>query len=162
MVNALINPEHTVEVALVGKYATLHDAYLSIVEALTHGGAGIKGKVNINWVEADELTEETAGQMLKGMDGILVPGGFGTRGIEGKITAARYARENKIPYFGICLGMQVAIIEYARHVLGLTDAHSAEFDPHTANPVIDLMPEQVGVDQLGRHHAAGPVPLCPE
>jgi CTP synthase len=158
MVNALINPEHTVQVALVGKYAALHDSYLSIVEALTHGGAGIRGKVNISWIDADELTDETVGQMLADVDGILVPGGFGMRGIEGKIVAVRHARENMIPYFGICLGMQVAIIEYARHVLGLTDAHSTEFDPRTANPVIDLMPEQVGVDQLGGTMRLGQYP----
>ncbi|NLM77250.1 MAG: CTP synthase [Ruminococcaceae bacterium] len=158
MVEALLNPEHTVRVALVGKYAALRDSYLSVVEAMTHGAAGIRGKVEIIWVDSDELTEKTAGRLLEQADGILVPGGFGVRGIEGKIVAARYARENKIPYFGICLGMQVAIIEYARHVLGLTDANSAEFDPRTTNPVIDLMPEQINVDQLGGTMRLGQYP----
>ena len=158
MVYALENPEHTVQIALVGKYAALHDAYLSIVEALTHGGAGIRAKVDIRWIDSDDLTDETAPAALQNIDGILVPGGFGSRGIEGKIAAARYAREQKIPFFGICLGMQIAIVEYARHVLGLADAHSAEFDPHTANPVIDLMPEQANVDQLGGTMRLGQYP----
>ena len=158
MVDALINPEHKVAIALVGKYAALHDSYLSIVESLTHGGAEIRGKVEIKWVDADEVSDETAAAQLSDVDGILVPGGFGTRGIEGKIAAARFAREHMIPYFGICLGMQVAIIEYSRHVLGFEDAHSAEFQPQTRNPVIDLMPEQKDVDQLGGTMRLGQYP----
>ena len=158
MVDALVNPEHKVSIALVGKYAALHDSYLSIVESLTHGGAVIRGQVEIKWVDADEVSDGTAASHLSDVDGILVPGGFGTRGIEGKIAAARYARENKIPYFGICLGMQTAIIEFARHVLGFEDAHSAEFMPQTANPVIDLMPEQKDVDQLGGTMRLGQYP----
>ncbi|MBP8988851.1 MAG: CTP synthase [Clostridia bacterium] len=142
MVNRLKNPKVTVHIALVGKYAALHDAYLSIIEALTHGGAATCSKVEMIWVNADDLTEETVEQTLSSADGILVPGGFGIRGIDGKIVAAQFARENQIPYFGICLGMQVAIIEFARHVLGLCDAHSSEFNPDTKNPVIDLMPDQ--------------------
>lgn len=158
MVYALKNPEHRVEIALVGKYAALHDAYLSVVEALTHGGAGIRTKVTIRWIDSDQLTEETCDRMLADVDGILVPGGFGHRGIEGKLIAARYAREKKIPFFGICLGMQVAIIEFARNVLNLQSAHSSEFDPRTPDPVIDLMPEQAGIDQMGGTMRLGQYP----
>ena len=133
----------------MGKYVSLHDAYISIVEALKHGGIHNHTNVNINWVNSEELTKENADELLSGSDGILVPGGFGDRGIEGKIIAARYARERNIPYFGICLGMQIAVIEYARNVLGYTDAHSSELDPETKHPVIDLMPEQKDVENLG-------------
>jgi CTP synthase len=158
MVDALENPQHQVRIALVGKYSALRDSYLSIVEALTHGGAGIRAEVQIKWVDADSVTECSAAEELADVDGILVPGGFGSRGIEGKIQAARYARENKIPYLGICLGMQIAIIEFARNVLGYEHAHSAEFDPQTRYPVIDLMPEQKGVDQLGGTMRLGQYP----
>lgn len=149
MVNTAMALSQTVEIALVGKYVELHDAYLSVAEALTHGGIGNNVKVNIKWVDSESITPENAAAILSDMDGILVPGGFGQRGIEGKIEAIRYARENRIPFLGICLGMQLAIIEYARNVVGLADANSAEFDPQTPNPVIDLMPEQKDVVQLG-------------
>ena len=145
----LTNHEDEVTISLVGKYVSLHDAYISIVEALKHGGFENHSNVNINWVDSEEVTAETADALLKDSDGILVPGGFGDRGIEGKIVAAQYARENKIPYFGICLGMQIAVIEYARNVLGYSDANSAEIDPSTTHPVIDLMPEQKDVEDLG-------------
>ncbi|MDD2534566.1 MAG: CTP synthase [Eubacteriales bacterium] len=158
VVDSLMNPQSTVRIALVGKYAALRDAYLSVVEALTHGGAPISADVKIKWVDSDEVTDETAAEMLADVDGILVPGGFGSRGIEGKIAAAKYARLNKIPYFGICLGMQIAIIEYARNVLGYADAHSAEFEPNSKNTVIDLMPEQKDVDQLGGTMRLGQYP----
>lgn len=158
MVDALENPQHKVRIAIVGKYAALRDAYLSIVESLTHGGAGIQAEVDIKWVDADAVTECSAAEQLADVDGILVPGGFGTRGIEGKIQAARFARENNIPYFGICLGMQTAIIEYARNVLNFKDAHSAEFHPQSSYPVIDLMPEQKSVDQLGGTMRLGQYP----
>lgn len=138
-----------VTISLVGKYVSLHDAYISIVEALKHGGIENYSNVNIQWINSEEVTEETVDDMLKDSDGILVPGGFGDRGIEGKIIAARYARENKIPYFGICLGMQIAVIEFARDVLGFEGANSAEIDPETPYPVIDLMPEQQDVEDLG-------------
>lgn len=138
-----------VTISLVGKYVSLHDAYISIVEALKHGGIENYSNVNIQWINSEEVTEETVDDMLKDSDGILVPGGFGDRGIEGKIIAARYARENKIPYFGICLGMQIAVIEFARDVLGFEGANSAEIDPETSYPVIDLMPEQQDVEDLG-------------
>ena len=158
VVDALEHPTSTVTIALVGKYAALRDAYLSVVESLTHGGAPIGADVKIKWIDSDEMTDATAAEMLGDVDGILVPGGFGSRGIEGKIAAAHYAREQKIPYFGICLGMQIAIIEYARNVLGYADAHSAEFDPNTTHAVIDLMPEQKDVDQLGGTMRLGQYP----
>lgn len=138
-----------VTISLVGKYVALHDAYISIVESLKHGGIANYTNVNINWVDSEEVTPETVDEFLKDSDGILVPGGFGDRGIEGKILAAQYARENKIPYFGICLGMQIAVIEFARNVLGYKDAHSSELNPNTTHPVIDLMPEQLDVEDLG-------------
>lgn len=149
MVNDLRNPQTEVEIAMVGKYIQLHDAYLSVVEALKHGGIASRANVKIRWVDSEEVNEENVAQVLEGVDGILVPGGFGTRGTEGKITAIQYARENKIPFLGICLGMQMAIVEYARHVVGYTDANSIELDPETTHPVIALMPEQNGVTNLG-------------
>ncbi|MGM9937877.1 MAG: CTP synthase [Candidatus Ornithomonoglobus sp.] len=145
----LLTKKECVNISLVGKYVSLHDAYISIVEALKHGGIQNHINVNINWVNSEEVTPETADRLLKDSDGILVPGGFGDRGIEGKIIAAQYARENDIPYFGICLGMQIAVIEYARNVLGYKDAHSSELNPETTHPVIDLMPEQKDVEDLG-------------
>lgn len=138
-----------VTISLVGKYVALHDAYISIVEALKHGGIENFCNVNINWVDSEKITSETAAEYLQDSDGVLVPGGFGDRGIEGMLIAAQYARENDIPYFGICLGMQIAVIEYARNVLNLKDANSAEIDPDTQYPVIDLMPEQHDVEDLG-------------
>ncbi len=149
MVNKQKNLSHTVNIALVGKYVELHDAYLSVVESLKHGGIANDADVNIKWVNSEQLNEENIKNYLLKADGILVPGGFGDRGIEGKILAAKYARENKVPYFGICLGMQMAVIEYARNVAGLKDAHSSEFDPETKYPVIDLMPDQRDVDEKG-------------
>ena len=149
MVNSLRHPETDVEIAMVGKYIQLHDAYLSVVEALKHGGIAAHANVKIRWVDSEEVNKENVAQMLKGVDGILVPGGFGTRGTEGKITAIQYAREQKIPFLGICLGMQMAIVEYARHILGYEDANSIELDPETKHPVIALIPEQNGVVNLG-------------
>ena len=149
MVNALRHPNKEVDIALVGKYIQLHDAYLSVVEALKHGGIAERATVNIHWVDSEELNEENVDEVLGSMQGILVPGGFGSRGVEGKILAAKYARENKIPYLGLCLGMQVAIIEFARNVCGFHDAHSIELDPNTTHPVIALMPDQDGVEDIG-------------
>lgn len=134
---------------MVGKYIQLHDAYLSVVEALKHGGIAAHANVKIRWVDSEEITPENVAEKLKGVDGILVPGGFGSRGTEGKIEAIRYAREEKIPFLGICLGMQMAIVEFARDVIGYKDANSIELDPETAHPVIALMPEQNGVEDLG-------------
>ena len=133
-----------VTIALVGKYIKLHDAYLSVAEALRHGGYETECTVNIKWIEAEDITAETEEDILADADGILVPGGFGDRGIEGMVRAAGYARRNNIPYLGICLGMQIAVIEYARKVLGFEDANSGEFDEGSAHKVIDLMPDQYG------------------
>ena len=138
-----------VNIAIIGKYTELKDAYKSIDEALIHASIANKVKVNVHWVRADDLTDENINEFLGNMDGILVPGGFGDRGVEGKIKAVRFARENNIPYFGICLGMQVAVIEFARNVAGLEGANSTEFDPQTPYPVIDLMPEQKNLDKKG-------------
>lgn len=147
-----------VDIALVGKYVQLPDAYLSVNEALDHAGIFHDHKVNVHWVDAESLTPEEVDQILSEMDGILVPGGFGIRGIEGKIRAARYARENLVPYFGICLGLQVAVCEFARHVAGLTGANSAEFDPVTEHPVIDLMRDQHDVADMGGTMRLGAYP----
>ncbi len=149
MVDALKNPTSETEIAIVGKYIQLHDAYISVVEALKHGGIASRATVNIRWVDSEKVTSETVDELLSGVCGIVVPGGFGVRGIEGKIEAIRYARENKIPYLGLCLGMQLAIVEYARHVCGLKDAHSIELNPSTMHPVIALMPDQDGVEDIG-------------
>lgn len=149
MVESIRNPKHKVKIALVGKYVELHDAYLSVAEALGHGGIANETEVEIDWVNSCNVTPDNYKELLKDADGILVPGGFGNRGVEGKILAARYARENKVPYFGICLGMQIAVIEYARNVLGLEKAHSTELDPNTPYGVINLMPEQADIDEMG-------------
>ena len=147
-----------VTIALVGKYTELHDAYLSVAESLFHAGTACGAQVDIRWVDSQHLTAENIADALAGCKGILVPGGFGDRGIEGMILAAQYARENRIPYLGICLGMQIAVIEFARHVAGWLDAHSAEFDSATAHPVIDLMPDQVGVTAKGGTMRLGKYP----
>lgn len=149
MVYALKNPKKEVTVALVGKYTSLHDAYISVVEALKHGAVANNASVNIKWIPSEEVTPENVSEKLSDVSGILVPGGFGDRGIDGKLYAIQYARENKIPFLGLCLGMQLSIVEYARNVVGFTDAHSAELDPSTIHPVIHLMPEQDGVEDLG-------------
>lgn len=149
MLYNLRNPKYEVEISIVGKYTQLHDAYLSVVEALKHGGIETRTNVKLRWVDSEEVEKEGAEKLLSGTDGILVPGGFGTRGTEGKIETIRYAREQGIPFLGICLGMQMAIVEYARNVAGLEGANSIELDPDTPYPVIALMPEQNGVVDLG-------------
>jgi CTP synthase len=149
MVEKLKNLKENVKIALVGKYVELHDAYISVVEALSHGGLNCDSNVDIKWVNAVEVNENNVEELLGDVDGLLVPGGFGDRGVEGKIEAIRYARENKVPFLGICLGMQCAVIEYARNVLKLKDANSAELVPETTHPVIDLMPDQKDVDEKG-------------
>jgi CTP synthase len=149
LVNRVKSLEKTTEIAIVGKYVALHDAYLSVSEALGHAGIHAGTKVNIRWIQAEDVTDENAGELLKGVDGILVPGGFGDRGIEGKIASIRYARENKIPFFGICLGMQTAVVEFARNRCGLDGANSSEIHPATPYPVIDLLPEQKDIEDLG-------------
>lgn len=130
------------EIGLVGKYVELHDAYLSVSEALRHAGFFYNAYIHIHWIDSEKITEENTKEVLKGLDGILVPGGFGYRGTEGMILAAKYAREEEIPYFGICLGMQIAVIEFARNVAGIKDAGSREFDQHCPSKVIDFMPGQ--------------------
>ena len=183
IVQAGRNPKTKVTIAIVGKYTTLHDSYLSVVEALHHGGFANEAQVEIRWVDSQEL-EQTVCEasdsreeqvlcddadkrqesqalilpQLEGIDGMIIPGGFGSRGTEGMILAARYARENRIPFLGICLGMQMALVEFARSVVGWKDAASAELDPHTSHPVIDLMPEQKKVTQLGGTMRLGAYP----
>lgn len=142
MVDRIKNLEKTVNVGLVGKYVQLHDAYLSVAEALRHAGYENNTKVQIKWIDSEKITEENAEETFKDIDGIIVPGGFGDRGIEGMITSAKYARTHGKPYFGICLGMQIACIEFARNVLGIEDANSGEFDEICAHKVIDFMPGQ--------------------
>ena len=134
--------DKAVTIGLVGKYVALHDAYLSVAEALRHAGYYHNVHINIRWIDSEHITPETIDEMLGDLDGIIVPGGFGSRGIEGMILAAQYAREKDIPYFGICLGMQIEVIEYARNVAGIADANSGEFDEQCANKVIDFMPGQ--------------------
>ena len=149
MIDAWKHPEKEVTVALVGKYIQLHDAYISVVESLKHGGVANRASVNIKWIDSETVTPENVGELLGDVSGILVPGGFGSRGIEGKIQAIKYARENQIPFLGLCLGMQLSIVEFARDVIGYSDAHSAELDPSTAHPVIHLMPDQDGIEDIG-------------
>ena len=149
MVEAFHHPLYTVTIALVGKYVALHDAYLSVVEALKHGGIENRASVEIKWIDSEELTKENIDSYLGGVDGILVPGGFGKRGTEGMILAADYARVKQIPYLGICLGMQIALISFARSVCGFSDANSTELDSTTTHPVIDLLPDQNGVENIG-------------
>ncbi|REJ19813.1 MAG: CTP synthase [Bacillaceae bacterium] len=149
LVNKVRNLSKTVKIALVGKYVELQDAYISVVEALKHAGYYYDADVEIDWINAEHVTKENVADLLQGAEGILVPGGFGDRGVEGKIIATQYAREQKIPFLGICLGMQVASIEFARNVLGLKGANSSEIDPNTPYPIIDLLPEQKEVEDLG-------------
>jgi len=145
----LKNPEYEVNIGLVGKYIELKDAYKSIVEAFIHGGVMNKCKVNLKWIHSEKIDADNVNELLDGLDGVLVAPGFGERGIEGKIATVRYVRENKIPFFGICLGMQMAVIEYARNVIGWGDAHSTEMETNTTHPVIDLMHDQLNVENKG-------------
>jgi CTP synthase len=150
LVDRMLSAEKSVKVAIVGKYVKLQDAYLSVVEALGHAGGAHGVKVDIDWIDAEDLTgPEASWERLGGADGVLVLPGFGDRGTEGKIEAARYARETGTPYLGLCLGMQIAVVEFARHVVGLDKANSTEFDPESPHPVIDIMPDQVGVEMGG-------------
>nr|WP_263315055.1 CTP synthase [Mammaliicoccus sp. Marseille-Q6498] len=149
LLDTVRNLEGSVKIGLVGKYVSLQDAYLSVVEALKHAGYDFKKDVEIKWIDSETLDASNYQEVLSDVDGILVPGGFGDRGIEGKILAIQYARENNVPYLGICLGMQLATVEFARNVVGLKDAHSAELDPNTPYPIIDLLPEQKDIEDLG-------------
>lgn len=166
MLFALRNPKQTVKIAMVGKYVELHDSYISVNEALKHGGIATRSAVDINWIDSESLEADGVDldEVFKDVDGILVPGGFGSRGIEGKILACNYARTHKIPYLGICLGMQIAIIEFARNVLGLDGANSAEINPDTRYPVIDILPEKKTLTDLGGTLRLGQYPcvLNPE
>ncbi len=160
MVKRIKEREYTVDIGLVGKYVQLHDAYLSVAEALRHAGYTHNSHINIHWIDSETITKETVNDVLADLDGIIVPGGFGSRGIEGMILAAQYARENFIPYFGICLGMQIAVIEYARNVVGISDAHSGEFDELCKNKVIDFMPGQSDDIDKGGTLRLGAYPCC--
>lgn len=149
MVDNLISPTTEVTIALVGKYIQLHDAYISVAEALKHGGINQRAIVHIDWVDSGMITAENVDSLLSGADGIIVPGGFGERGTDGMIQSITYAREHKIPFLGLCLGMQLSIVEFARNVVGYADAHSIELNPATTHPVIALMPDQNGIEDIG-------------
>ena len=158
MVNRIKNLKDNVEIALVGKYVELHDAYISVVEALSHGGYVNDSEVKIRWINAEDIENGDVNEILKGVDGVLVPGGFGDRGVEGKIESIKWARENKVPFLGICLGMQCAVIEFARNVLGFEGANSSEINPDTKYPVIDLMNDQKDIENLGGTMRLGQYP----
>lgn len=158
LISRVENLHHNVKIALVGKYVELHDAYLSVSEALKHAGFNHDTDVEINWIQADTVTDENVAELVGDADGILVPGGFGSRGTEGKISAIRYARENRIPFMGICLGLQLAAVEIARHLCGLEEANSTEFNPNTPDPVISLMSEQLGIEDMGGTQRLGSYP----
>jgi len=158
LINTIRNLQGEVSIALVGKYMQLQDSYLSVAESLRHGGFANGTKVNVGFIDSETINEATVSNILKDYDGILVPGGFGNRGIDGKITAIKYARENNIPFLGICLGMQMAVVEFARNVLGITDANSAEFSGTTNNPVIHIMETQKGVTKKGGTMRLGAYP----
>ncbi|GAA6617096.1 CTP synthase [Scytonema sp. NUACC26] len=149
LVQKMHSPTHRVEIAIVGKYVQLSDAYLSVVEALRHAAIAFSSELHLRWVNSEKLETEGCENCLEGVDGIVVPGGFGVRGVDGKIAAIKYARQFQIPFLGLCLGMQCSVIEWARDIAGLKDGNSAEFDPHTDNPVINLLPEQQDVIDLG-------------
>jgi CTP synthase len=158
VVNRLKNPEETIQVGLVGKYVELADSYKSIIESLSHAGATYKCKVKVNCIHSEDINEENVSELLSGQSGIIVAPGFGDRGIDGKIVASMYARENNVPFLGICLGMQCAVVEFARNVLGHANAHSTEMDPDASYPVIDLMEEQKSVTEKGGTMRLGAYP----
>ncbi|SHE97818.1 CTP synthase [Seinonella peptonophila] len=164
LVNRVKNLSHRTSIAIVGKYVALHDAYMSVVEALRHAGFDIDTEIKIKWVSAEDVTTESVDELLSDVDGILVPGGFGDRGIEGKIIAVQYAREKQVPFLGICLGMQMACVEGARNLLAYQGANSSEIDPETAYPIIDLLPEQKEVEDKGGTMRLGlyPCKLVPD
>ena len=159
IVRRIKSPLHHVRIGVVGKYIEVKDSYKSLYEALAHGGIAHEAAVEVVWVDAERIEREGLAGHVAGLDGILVPGGFGDRGIEGKIQAIRYAREQRVPYFGICLGMQCAVIEYARHLCGLEGANSTEFNPTTAHNVIDLLPEQRHIQDKGGTMRLGLYPV---
>ncbi|RYL95109.1 CTP synthase [Sporolactobacillus sp. THM7-4] len=158
LVDKVLCPKRHVKIGLVGKYVELQDAYISVVEALKHGGYNFDAEVHVEYINSEDLEPNNVADELKEVQGIIVPGGFGDRGIEGKVLAIQYAREHQIPFFGICLGMQLASIEFARHVLGIQDADSAEFNDETKDPIIDLLPEQKDIEDLGGTQRLGLYP----
>ena len=160
MVDKIKNVHRKVTIALVGKYVALHDAYLSVEEALYHASNSLDASLSIKWIDSEKVNKDTAKEIFKDIDGMIIPGGFGTRGIEGMIASAHYARVNNIPYLGICLGMQISVIEFARDVLGYRDANSSEFDKYTSHPVIDLSSEQVGIAKKGGTMRLGSYPCA--
>jgi CTP synthase len=162
IVRRIYQPKAEVEIALVGKYIQLKESYKSLTEAFVHGGVANETRVNLRWIDAETVEKEGAERHLDGVDGLMVPGGFGMRGIEGKVAAIRFARERALPFFSICLGMQCAAIEFGRHVLGLAGANSSEFDPRTPHPVIDLLPEQHGIADKGGTMRLGSYPCTLE
>jgi CTP synthase len=159
VVQRVKKPKHKVTVAMVGKYMALQDAYISVTEAIRHGGIANDAEVEVQRVDSEDIEEQGAEKLLEGMAGIVVPGGYGDRGVEGKIAAIRYVRESQVPFLGLCLGMQCAVIEFARHICGWEDANSAEFDPKTKHPVLDLLPEQEGVTDKGATQRLGTYPM---
>jgi CTP synthase len=162
VVDKFLHPAHEVTIAIVGKYVNLTDSYKSLNEALYHGGIANDCRVNLRFVDSEKIEKEGLGTLLEGADGVLVPGGFGNRGIEGMITAVEWARMRKVPFFGICLGMQMAVVEYARNVCGLAGANSSEFDEGTPHPVIDLLPEQKQITEKGASMRLGAYPCVLE
>ena len=162
VVHRLLNPKHKIKIGMVGKYLDLQDSYLSVNESIVHGGIRNDCEVEVSYIDAEDIETKGAEELLSNLDGILVPGGFGDRGTEGKIIASRFARENNIPYFGICLGMQIAVIDFARNQLGLTDANSTEFNPNTPHPVIDIMGEQKEIKDKGATMRLGAWPCVLE
>ncbi len=158
IVRKIKNPKYEVTIGIVGKYINLQDSYKSLHEALIHGGLANSTRVNLKYIDSEEIEKKSAASLLKDVDGVLVPGGFGSRGIEGKISSIKYAREKRIPFFGICLGMQMAVVEVARHLAGLHGANSSEFAPETKYPVIDIMEEQRGIEKKGGTMRLGAYP----
>jgi CTP synthase len=159
VIRSIKKTKHSVSIAMVGKYMALQDAYISVTEAIKHGGIANQAEVTITRVDSEEIEKHGAEKLLAGVHGIVVPGGYGDRGVEGKIQAIKHVRENKVPFLGLCLGMQCAVIEFARHVCGWKDAHSAEFDEKTKHPVLDLLPEQEGVTDMGATQRLGAYPM---
>ena len=153
-----IKDDKIVNIAIVGKYVKLEDSYISVMESLYHAGFANHVRVKVHLIDSETINSENVAKKLEGIDGVVVPGGFGNRGIEGKIETIKYVRENKIPFLGICLGMQMAVVEFARNVLGLKDANSAELDENTKNPIIHIMEEQKGVDKKGGTMRLGAYP----
>ena len=160
VVHRLLNPKHKIKIGMVGKYMDLQDSYLSVNESIVHGGIRNDCEVEVSYIDAEDIEKDGPDALLSDLDGILVPGGFGDRGTEGKITASQYARENNVPYFGLCLGMQIAVIDFARNQVGLTDANSTEFNSDTPHPVIDIMGDQKGIEDKGATMRLGACPCA--